>query len=76
MKEFKMKKLVMSVFVIASSFSVVAADDFATLDTDGNGSISKDEAMQNVSLVHQFADLDVDNSGELSKEEFSKFKAS
>jgi Ca2+-binding EF-hand superfamily protein len=71
-----MKKLVMSVFVISSSFSAIAADDFATLDVDNSGTISKEEAMQNVSLVHQFKDLDVDNSGELSKEEFSKFKAS
>ncbi|AIY66866.1 EF-hand domain-containing protein [Pseudoalteromonas piratica] len=71
-----MKKLVMSAMIVASSFSVVAADDFATLDVDNSGTITKEEAMQNVSLVHQFKELDKNSDGELSKEEFANFKAS
>ncbi|KPV96967.1 EF hand [Pseudoalteromonas sp. P1-9] len=69
-----MKKLVMSVFVIASSFSAVAADDFATLDSDSNGAISQQEAAQNEALSEQFKTLDVDGNGELSKDEFVAFK--
>jgi Ca2+-binding EF-hand superfamily protein len=69
-----MKKLVMSVMVVASSFSVVAADDFASFDVDGNGAISIEEAATNKALSEQFKSLDTDGNGELSKDEFASFK--
>ncbi len=71
-----MKTLAISLFVILSSFSVMAADTFATLDVDKNGAISKDEAKEDLSLLVQFNDLDKDNNGELSKKEFADFKLS
>lgn len=57
----------MSVMVVASSFSVVAADDFASFDVDGNGAISIEEAATNEALSEQFKSLDTDGNGKLSK---------
>lgn len=71
-----MKTLAISLFVILSSFSVMATDTFATLDVDKNGVISKEEAKEDLSLLVQFNDLDKDNNGELSKKEFADFKLS
>ncbi|TMN32615.1 EF-hand domain-containing protein, partial [Pseudoalteromonas piscicida] len=51
-----------------------AGDDFAKLDTDGNGSISVTEASVSASLSEQFADLDANADGELSKSEYANYE--
>ncbi|MCG9761578.1 MULTISPECIES: EF-hand domain-containing protein [Pseudoalteromonas] len=56
------------------SASALAGDDFAKLDTDGNGSISVTEASVSASLSEQFADLDVNADGELSKSEYANYE--
>ncbi len=68
-----MKKVIVSMFVVLSSFSVMALDAFAALDEDKNGVISLEEAKVNPSLLAKFKELDKDNNGELSKKEFSGF---
>ncbi|TMN46217.1 EF-hand domain-containing protein, partial [Pseudoalteromonas piscicida] len=52
----------------------LAGDDFAKLDTDGNGSISVTEASVSASLSEQFADLDANADGELSKSEYANYE--
>ncbi|PHI37436.1 calmodulin [Pseudoalteromonas sp. GCY] len=56
------------------SASALAGDDFAKLDTDGNGSISVTEASVSASLSEQFADLDANADGELSKSEYANYE--
>ncbi|ODB35597.1 calmodulin [Pseudoalteromonas sp. BMB] len=56
------------------SASALAGDDFAKLDTDGNGSISVAEAGVSASLSEQFADLDTNADGELSKSEYENYE--
>ncbi|MEQ3456675.1 calmodulin, partial [Pseudoalteromonas sp. Cnat2-41] len=48
------------------------AADFSTLDADGNGAISKQEAAVDAELSKHFDKLDTDGNGELSKEEFEQ----
>ncbi len=67
----------MLVLILGTLFATAAsaADLFATLDTDQNGAISKDEASALPSLVEQWSALDTDASGDLSSEEFAVYQA-
>ena len=48
---------------------------WASLDANGDGSISKDEAAADASLSAQFAKYDKDKNGSLSPEEYGKYIA-
>jgi len=57
---------------LASSSAAFAGTDFDTLDVDGSGTISQQEAAVDAALSAKFVELDTDQNGELSKEEFAK----
>ena len=44
-----------------------------SLDTDGNGTLSKDEAQRHEGLARVFAEVDVDANGELTADEYRTF---
>ena len=70
-----MKTLNLSVAALAlvgATSAMAMGSDFDTLDADGNGAISVEEASVDAKIAEQFTTLDVDGNGELSKEEFSK----
>jgi len=46
--------------------------EFSTLDTNGDGYVSKDEAKSNAALAGKFAELDTDKNGSLSSSEYQK----
>ena len=46
--------------------------DFATLDANGDGSVSQDEAKADATLSSKFAELDTNKDGKLSSSEYSK----
>lgn len=48
---------------------------WADVDTDKNGSISKDESSQLASLAQVFDDADSDSDGELTPDEYKAFVA-
>ncbi|WP_105215198.1 MULTISPECIES: calmodulin [unclassified Pseudoalteromonas] len=60
-----------ALITLAASSAAFAAD-FSTLDVDGNGAISVQEAAADAALAEQFAQLDSDGNGELSQAEFDK----
>ncbi|MBB1303866.1 calmodulin [Pseudoalteromonas sp. SR44-5] len=62
----------LALIALASSSAAFAATDFDTLDVDGNGALSQQEASMGGITSTTFAELDTDQNGELSKEEFSK----
>ena len=62
----------LALIALASSSAAFAATDFDTLDVDGNGVISQQEASADATILNKFVELDTDQDGELSKEEFSK----
>ena len=62
----------LAIIALAASSTAFAAVSFDTIDTDGDGVISKEEASANTQLAKIFDDLDTDGNGELSKQEFSK----
>ncbi|WP_064435987.1 calmodulin [Pseudoalteromonas neustonica] len=62
----------LALIALASSSVAFAATDFDTLDVDGNGVISQQEASVDATISAKFAELDTDQNGELSKEEFSQ----
>lgn len=51
------------------------APTFESLDKNGDGHISLDEASVNDQLFTAFKSLDADRDGQLSKTEFAKYKA-
>ena len=61
----------LTLITLAASSAAFAAD-FSTLDADGNGAISKQEAAVDAELSKHFDKLDTDGNGELSKEEFEQ----
>lgn len=61
----------LALITLAASSAAFAAD-FSTLDADGNGAISVQEASVDAALMEQFDKLDTDGNGELSKAEFEK----
>src|SRR5262245_8223263 len=46
--------------------------EFTTLDVNGDGYVSKDEAKSNAALTAAWADLDADKNGSLSSAEYAK----
>lgn len=46
--------------------------EFTTLDANGDGYVSKDEAKANAALTAAWADLDTDKNGSLSSSEYAK----
>ena len=52
-----------------------ASSTWASLDVNGDGSISKDEAAADANLSAQFAKYDKDKNGLLSPEEYGKYIA-
>jgi len=63
-----------SVPVLASEEGQTAADAFKTLDSDGDGFVTLDEAAIEIDLVTSFEDGDDDEDGRLSLAEFSKME--
>lgn len=49
-----------------------ALPEFTTLDVNGDGYVSKDEAKANASLTAKWADIDTDKNGSISSSEYSK----
>jgi hypothetical protein len=48
--------------------------EFSTLDTNGDGYVSREEAQSNTTLSGSFSDLDTDKNGSLSSSEYQKGK--
>jgi hypothetical protein len=46
--------------------------DFATLDTNGDGALSQDEARSQSLLASRFGEIDGDKNGKLSADEYKK----
>ena len=46
--------------------------EFSSLDADGNGSISKEEARSQSLIASRFGELDGDKNGSLSTDEYNK----
>lgn len=46
--------------------------EFTTLDTNGDGYVSQEEAAANASLAAKFSELDTDKNGALSSSEYRK----
>ncbi|MCF6355448.1 MAG: hypothetical protein L3J26_10195 [Candidatus Polarisedimenticolaceae bacterium] len=69
------KKLIAAAVVALFAGTATAGGVFATLDTDMNGAVSKDEASAMSSLTEQWETLDADANGELSAEEFATYAA-
>ncbi|WP_230090696.1 EF-hand domain-containing protein [Pseudoalteromonas rubra] len=61
----------MALTVLATQ--AIAGEDFEKYDTDGDGTISLNEATANSALMGQFEDLDSNGDGLLSRKEFSEF---
>lgn len=57
--------------LFAVSLAVAQQVTFEELDSDGSGSINKDEAAAHEQLSEAFDSVDTDANGELSQEEFS-----
>ena len=53
----------------------VAGSLFNAIDSDQNGTLTKDEALKMPLLIKQWKALDVDANEEITVEEFKKFKA-
>ena len=49
-----------------------ALPDFSTLDKNGDGAISKDEAREQSLVASRFGELDGDKNGKLSSDEYEK----
>jgi EF hand len=56
----------------AGKATAAVLPEFSTLDADGDGVISKDEARTQASLAAIFADVDVNNNGKLDSREYAE----
>ncbi len=68
-----MVALVMSMFTIGSVFAGEKSA-FSSLDTDGDGFISKTEAAANEGLSSAWSQVDADMNEKLDESEFSAFE--
>ena len=55
--------------------SSVAFADMKTLDADGSGTISQEEAQANPAVAEQFTVLDANGDGQVDEAEFAAFEA-
>ncbi len=60
--------------LILSATVALAEDQFARLDIDKDGAVSKEEAAAMPGLLEVWEQLDVDADGKLNAEEFALFK--
>ncbi len=60
----------------ASAQASGGGQTWASIDTDGNGTISKSEAQVNAGLAQVFDQADTDKNGELTPDEYKAFVAS
>ena len=51
-------------------FTSPAEKEFAALDQDGNGKLSKEEASVNPEIIKMLAKIDTDNNGEIEVSEY------
>lgn len=68
------KKQIFITAIALSSTLAQAGDQFALLDMDRNGSLSREEASALPELAARWEELDVDANGELTVDEFARFK--
>ena len=65
-------------FIFASLFSGAAiaagGSDFQSMDKNGDGYLSQDEAQGNSSLQEKWNDADLNDDGQLDRSEFSQFE--
>jgi hypothetical protein len=54
----------------------VTMPEFRTLDINGDGSVSEQEAQANATVWEKFAELDSDKNGSLSTDEYAKAQGS
>ena len=69
-----MKKIILTLATTGLFFSAVALAEgtsFSSLDANGDGAISKDEAASSEALAPLFTDADSNADGSLDKDEFS-----
>lgn len=52
----------------------VSMPEFRTLDINGDGRVSEQEAQANATVWEKFAELDTDKNGSLSTDEYAKAK--
>lgn len=52
--------------------SAAVLPEFSTIDADGDGVISKEEARTQASLAAIFADVDANNNGKLDSQEYAE----
>jgi hypothetical protein len=62
----------MSAFAQQDPTAAGGGGDFATLDANGDGSVSQDEAKADATLSAKFAELDTNKDGKLSSSEYGK----
>ncbi|MBS3796981.1 MULTISPECIES: EF-hand domain-containing protein [unclassified Pseudoalteromonas] len=72
----KTTNTLLAMAILASSSTAFAGTGatFESLDVDGNGSISKEEASADAEVMAKFDELDIDGNGELSPEEFANIE--
>ena len=66
-------QFVLVITALSTALAVQAGDQFAVLDADGSGALSKEEAAAMPALADAWDRLDVDADGQLTKDEFSRF---
>ena len=66
-------QFVLVLTALSTALAVQAGDQFAALDADGSGALSKEEASAMPALADAWNQLDIDADGQLTKEEFSRF---
>lgn len=70
----KQKLTLAAALALAAGTAMASLPDFKTLDKDGDGMISKQEATKSEQLVAVFARADVDKDGMISPSEYDAIK--